>query len=119
MERITEIKQPQMEINFSLESWEDIKSKDFDILSSGEDKKHILQKLGYDILKSGDLVDVKTKKRINIFGSTEFVNLDLFSNITFVSGSHNFVKNLIQYSKLLAERDELKFVPSTKNPSVN
>lgn len=115
MRKVTKFKQQEMEVNFSLESWENTKSNGFDILASGEGKKHLFKKLGYGILKSGELIDLKTKEKVKISGKNdEFVNLDLFPKFALISGSHHFVKNLAEYYTLLAEKGESNLTPSTK-----
>ena len=67
MEKINKVEELDSGIEFSLESWEDVQNKEFDLLASGEDKKHLFRKLGYEILKSGDLVDPRTKEGVKIF----------------------------------------------------
>ena len=109
--------QPDTEnIEFELESWEDIKSKAFDLLSSGEEKKRIFEKLGYKVLKSGELLNLKTNKKVKVKGKDdEFINVKK-SSLALISGSHNFVRNVAEYSDLLVEKGELNF--TTKDNSL-
>ena len=97
-------------MEFKIESWDDIKSKDFDLLSSGTNTKNLFRKLGYDILESGELIDVKTGQKIKLSGNKEeFININDSPKLALISGSHHFVRNIAEFSELLAEKGELKF----------
>ena len=97
-------------VEFYVEPWDKIKSNNFDLLSSGSKKRQLFIKLGYKISKSGDLMDAKTNKKISVEGKEkEVINLKSSPKVALISGSHHFVRNIAEYSELLAEKGNLKF----------
>jgi hypothetical protein len=99
------------EIEFEIESWDKIKNRDFALLTSGKDKKNLFLTLGYQTLPNGDLFDSKKKEKVMLAGRNEFVNLNRFKGTSLIAGSHNFVRNIADYSELLVRKGELKFTP--------
>jgi hypothetical protein len=100
------------EIEFEIESWDNIKDGDFALLTAGEEKSHLFQELGYQPLPTGELLDLKTNKKVLVTGTTETINLNQFKGVALIAGSHNFVRNVADYSELLIGKGELKFNPS-------
>ncbi len=107
-------------IEFYSENWDEIESNNFDLLASGLGKTHLFKKLGYDVLESGELVDAKTKEKILVKGKeNEFINIKTSPKVALISGSHHFVRNIAEYSELLAEKGKLNLVLSDPLNSSN
>ena len=98
-----------MNYKFEVESWSENKSKDFELMVSTNRRKEIFHKLGYDILDSGEILDKSKGEKIK-GKDNEVINLNKSPKIALISGSHYFVRNIAEYSDLLAEKGDLKFV---------
>jgi hypothetical protein len=95
-------------MELKLEDWKDFKDKEISFLVSIERKLEILREIGYDIDIEGYVVDGESKKRI-LLKDDEPVKFTEEGFAIFTGGSHHMVRNVADYSKLLAETGELKF----------
>ncbi len=92
---------------FELIEWESLKNKELSILASNKRKLEILKASGYDIDEENFIVDKNTRDRI-INPNDEDPIKYTESLAIFTGGSHHFVRNVADYSRLLAEEDKLK-----------
>ncbi len=100
-------------MSFAFESWEETKSKSFKILVSKTRKKEIFNEIGYHILESGKIIDKDSGKEL-VGADNKGINLEESPNLALILGSHNFVRNIAEYSDLLVKNGDLKFI-SEKN----
>lgn len=92
----------------TIEEWDKVKNKDINLIVTEEERKRILEKIGYGIDNEGFLIDSKTKERIKAEDGLE-INIKEDKKLALISGSHNFVRNVAGFSQLLAEKNALNF----------
>lgn len=86
-----------------------LKDKEFQILVSEKRRLELFQSMGYTKRKNGILFDAE-KGIVARDCNGDVVNLNKNPRTAFVSGSHNFTKNVVDYSKVLAEHGKINFV---------
>lgn len=82
--------------------------RNFDLLVSNKRRKEIFERLGYTVTQEGDLIDNENSQRV-LGKDNEVINLNKSKKVAFVLGSHNFVKNVSEYSEILAKEGKLIF----------
>jgi hypothetical protein len=92
--------------------------RNFDLLVSKSRRKEIFELLGYSIEDNGDIIDKETSKKIE-GRNNEIININKSKRVAFVLGSHNFVRNVSEYSEILATEGKLNFSPEANVFSVN
>jgi hypothetical protein len=76
----------------------------FDLFLTEEDFKKLLEEAGYEIHETGIIIDKDTGQPVKSETSKE-VNLNQDKNLAIVAGgSHVFVKNVAEFSHLLAKK---------------
>ena len=96
-----------MDSEFELVDWESVKDKDLFILASDKRKLEILKASGYDIDEENFIIDKDIRERVINLSDEDPIKYTE-SLAIFTGGSHHFVRNLADYSRLLAEEDKLK-----------
>lgn len=90
-------------------SWKEIKDKNLDLIVTAEDFEKILPEIGFEVDKTGILIDKETGKPATTNKGVE-INLKRDKDVVLFAGSLEFAKNLAGFSDILAKHGLLKIV---------
>lgn len=97
-------------MKFKSVSWDEVKNKNISLVLPLEERVEFLKKIGYDVDKKGFLINKKTKKQVIAEDGKE-INVWVDKEFALISGTHNFVRDLIGYAKFLTKKGLLKILP--------
>ena len=86
--------------------WKDVRGEDINLIVTNEQRKEILEKIGYLVDDDGYLIDKKTGEKIMAEDGLH-VNVNNDKKLALIGGTHNFVRNIAGFSQYLAERNAL------------
>jgi len=88
---------------------EDLKNKKITLLLTSHQKRDFLKEIGFDIDEEGYIIDPKTKERVK---TKEGRPINVFEDKSFglIGGSIEFFKDIVDYSRILTERNRVKVV---------
>lgn len=86
--------------------WKDVRGEDINLIVTNEQRKEILEKIGYLVDDDGYLIDKKTREKITAEDGL-YININNDKKVALMGRTHTFVRNVAGFSQYLANENAL------------